>query len=233
MASSTATTAARTPPPALIRAVRLASVRMATSGAWKFARVLGALIAFWLTIAVLYLALEGHGDEVHAVIARGATWTAWLGGTVMAWWCAGDRAAVDQTDGIEDMARTYGIAPPTLAWGRVLAATTRVTALVAFSSLPIALASLAGAPTLRDGLFRLVALLPLGAFALGVGLVAGALACACGWLSPHRGRAWLTAIVLVPWTLDGLLGPSRVQVASIPGALGFLADLITRVGGGT
>jgi hypothetical protein len=219
-------------PSTLLRAVRLAGTRMATSGAWKFSRVIAALVAFWLTLAVVYLAVKGHGNEVQGVVTRAAVWIAWLGGTILAWWCAGDRAGVDRLEGIELLARIHGIDPRTLAWGRVLSATLRITALVGVTSIPVVFASLAAAPTLHDGLMRLASLAPLGGFALGVGLVAGALACGCGWFSPRRGRAWLTALVFVPWALDGVLVPTRANVASVPGMLGFLADLVTRVGGG-
>jgi hypothetical protein len=41
----------------------------------------------------------------------------------------------------------------------------------------------------------------------------------------------LIAIVLFPWSLDGMLTTSRAQVGSIPGALGYLVDLVTKVGG--
>lgn len=220
-------------PSPLLRAVRLASARMATSGAWRFSRVVASLVAFWLTLAVVYLAVKGHGHEVQGVVTRAAVWTAWLGGTILAWWCAGDRAGVDRLEGIEHLARSHGIDPNILAWGRVLSSTLRITALVAATSAPVLIASLAAAPTVRDGLMRLVSLLPLGGFALGVGLVAGALACGCGWLSPRRGRAWLTALIFVPWALDGVLVPTRANVASVPGMLGFLADLVTSAGGGT
>lgn len=219
-------------PSAISRAIRLASTRMALSGAWRFALVVGAFVAFWLTLAVVYLAVKGHGDETRGVVARAGTWIAWLPGTVLAWWCAGDRAGTDRADGIERLASIHGITPSTLAWGRLLAATLRITALVALCCLPVAVASLAAAPSMHDGLLRLASLLPLAAFSVAVGLVAGAIASGCGWLSPHRGRTWLVAIVFLPWALDGVLVPTRANVASLPGMLGFLADLVTRVGGG-
>lgn len=226
----TATTTTRPLPSALSRAVWLAGSRMAASGSWRFARVVGALVAFWLTLSVVYLAVKGHGHEVQPVVARAGTWVAWFGGTIVAWWCAGDRAGTDRSDGVEDMARIHGIAPATLAWGRLLAATVRLTALVALTCLPVALASMAAAPSLHDGLLRLASLVPLAAFSLGVGLVAGALASGCGWLSPRRGRSWLVAVVFLPWALDGVLVPTRSNVTSLPGVLGFLSDLITRMG---
>jgi hypothetical protein len=42
----------------------------------------------------------------------------------------------------------------------------------------------------------------------------------------------LTVIILLPWTLDGVLIPTRASVGSVPGLLGYLADLVTRAGGG-
>jgi hypothetical protein len=205
---------------------------MATSGSWRFARAMGAFVAFWLTLAVVYLAAKGNGHEVHSVVTRAAVWVAWLSGSVLAWWCAADRAGIDRKEGIESLARMHGIHPRTLNIARVLTATLRTAALVALSALPVAVASLAAAPTPHDGLLRLLSLLPLGAFSLAVGLVAGALACGCGWLSPRYGRTWLTVIILLPWTLDGVLIPTRASVGSVPGLLGYLADLVTRAGGG-
>ena len=226
------TSSPRPLPSPLLRAVRLASNRMTLSGSWRFARFVGAIVAFWLTISIVYLGVKGHGHEVQPVVARAGTWVAWLGGTIVAWWCAGDRAGTDRRDGIEGLAATHGITPATLALGRLLAATLRLTALVVLSCLPVALASMAAAPTVHDGLLRLASLLPLGVFGLGVGLVAGALASGCGWLSPRRGRTlvWMVAVVFLPWALDGVLVPTSSSAASLPGMLGFLADMITRMG---
>ncbi len=216
----------------IVRSIRLASACMALSGPWRAARALSVWLAFCFTSAVVYLAAKGHGHEVHSVVSRAAVWIAWLAGTILAWWAAGDRASVDRKEGIESLARIHGIDATTLAWGRTIAATCRVAALVGLATLPVAVASMASSPSLSDGLLRLLSLLPLGGFCLGVGLTAGALACACGWLSPERGRAWLLSLVVIPWALDGVLVGARANVASLPGMLGFLADLATRVGGG-
>ncbi len=213
------------------RALRLSNARLAASGSWRFAKAAGVFLSFWLTLAVAYLAAKGFGHEVHAVVARSAVWIAWVGGSAVALWSAGDRARADHVEGIALLARTHGIEPRILAASRPMAVVLRVAALVMLTCLPVAVASLAAAPTVSDALMRLVSLLPLAGFALSVGLVAGPLAGACGWLSPRHGRSWLIAIVLFPWSLDGLLTTSRVQVGSIPGVLGFLADLVTKVGG--
>jgi hypothetical protein len=213
------------------RALRLSSARLVASGSWRFAKATGFVLSFWLTLAVAYLAAKGLGHEVHAVVARTAVWIAWIGGSAVALWSAGDRAKADHLEGIDLLARTHGIGPRTLALSRLLATALRVAALVLLTCLPVAFASLAASPTVSDALMRLLSLLPLVGFALSVGLVAGPLAGACGWFSPRHGRSWLIAIVLFPWSLDGLLTASRAQVGSIPGALGYLVDLVTKVGG--
>lgn len=219
------------PASTLLRAVQLTSARMTASLSWRLARFIGGGVAVVMTLSVVYLAVAGHGDDVQGAVTRTAVWVAWLGGTLMASWCAADRAGIDRKEGIEALARLHGIGAKELAWSRLLASTLRVSALVAFSSLPVAIAAMAASPSVGVGLSRLLSLLPLGAFALGVGLTAGAVATGCGWLSPRRGRSWLIAVVIVPWSLDGLLVPTRASVTSLPGLLGWLADLITRVGG--
>ena len=216
----------------LARAVRLAGWRMATSGPWRFARGVGVLVALFFTLAVVFLGIKGHGDEVLSVTARAVTWTAWIGGSVVAWWCAGDRAAIDRNEGIADLARIHGIDDKQLAMARGVAATLRVTALVFLVGTPVALTSAAASPSLRDGLLRIAAWSALVPFSVGCGVVAGAVACACGAIAPKRGRSLFAIVVLAPWLLDGLFVGTRGDVGSLPGVLAFLADLVTRIGGG-
>lgn len=208
------------------RAYALTSARLTSSASFRLARLLGVLVALFFTLAIAYLAAKGRGYEVHGVVGRSAVWIAWLCGSLVALWCAGDRNGIDRTHGIDALARLNGISPPMLQVARVVSSTFRLARLVFLSSLPVAIASLAAAPSVRDGLFRLLSLVFLALFSLCVGLLAGALACICGSLSPRHGRAWLMALVLVPWTFDGILLKTGANMGSLPGLLGRLADLI-------
>ena len=40
----------------------------------------------------------------------------------------------------------------------------------------------------------------------------------------------LAALVLIPWALDGVFIPGRARVGSLPGLLGFVADLASQMG---
>jgi len=211
----------------------LVDARLRASGWWRFARTVGVVLAVLHTAAVIVLATNGLGHQVHSVVTRVAVLTAWFGGAAVAWWNAGNPAAADHAHGIDLLARVHGIRPQTLAFGRLCAPGLRVAALILLMSSPVLGASLASAASLNIAAWRLASVLPLVAFALSVGVVAGPIAATCGWLSPRHGRSLLFAMLVVPWSLDGMLSGSRACTRSITGMLGFVADLVTKMGGTT
>lgn len=218
------------PIPAFRRALCLGSARLVSSAPWRFAKVIGIILAISFTFATIYLSGHGLGHQVHPIVARTAVLIAWLGGAVIALWNAGDRAKADHLDGIDALARTHGIDPHALIISRFLAVALRVTALVMLTCLPVVIASIAVSPSFSDALKRTLSLLPLAGFATAVGLVTGPLAGTCGWLAPRHGRSCLAVVVFIPWFLDGLGTTSHAGSNSILGLLGTLADLVTRVG---
>jgi hypothetical protein len=198
-----------------------------------------AKAALWLSVAagvlfalfVLVLAAKGRAHEVVPVARRCALVVAWIAGTLLGAWCASDLPARDEADGVAALGARHGLGAADLGAGRALAATLAVASLVLGASLVPALAVLAVSPSWHALGRRLLALLPLAAFAAGVGVVAGALASACGAVAPRRARSLLAALIFVPWALEGALWPAHASVGSLPSLLGSLADLVVRVGG--
>ncbi|MCU0694239.1 MAG: hypothetical protein MUF54_22850, partial [Polyangiaceae bacterium] len=183
-------------------------------------------------VAAAFLAAHDRATDVHNIVRRAGVVNAWIAGGLIGWWTAGDRAAVDRAEGYEDLARTHGITPAALACARPVASTARVVLLVLLSTVPVVVFASASSSSLRLGLARLLSLLPLALFSAVVGLCTGGLGSVCGVLSPRHGRSLFAAVVFVPWAMDGMLVPTRGAVASIPGVLGFLASLVSRVGSG-
>ena len=216
----------------LFRSVQLCGWRLAESGAWRFACVGCIALSAWFALSVVYLGLKGQGLQVAGVLSRAAVVIGWYAGLIVSWWSATDRAGADQSDGVIGLARCHGLSADSMPLARALAAWARLTALVWVSTLPILIATVATAPTLALAGWRLTALVPLTLYAGGVGLVGGALASACDVASPRHGRPLLAALVLVPWSLDGVLLAGRAQAGSLPGILGFLATLAGRMGAG-
>ena len=214
----------------LLKASRLAGWRLSRSLAWKFARFFAVLVSVGFTLAVVILAVNGRTQGVHAVVGRTCVVLAWLTSPWVAWWTASDRAQVDRKEGVEDLARLHGIDATSLRWGRGIAATVRLALLVLACATPVVVATLACAPTPGAALRSLVAFVPLAGFSIGVGLVGGGLATACGVLAPSRGRTLFLATVVAPWLLDGVVTGARAGVSSIPGLLGLLADLSAGMG---
>jgi len=200
------------------------------SASWHLACAIAAILAAVHTIAIVILGVSGLGYQVHPVVTRTAILIAWLSGAVVALWNAGDRAGRDNAEGIAHLAGIRGISNKTLAISQLCAPGLGIAALILVACAPVILASLAAAPSVSDAVSRVASILPLGAFALCVGIVAGPLAGACGKLFPRHGRAWLAAVVLIPWSLDYMITASAAKVGSIPGMLGFLADLISQAG---
>lgn len=214
------------------RSVQLAGWRLAASGHWRAARALSVLVSAFFTLSVLFLALHGQGARVGNVPARAALVLAWTSGVIVAWWNATDRAAADRSDGILSLARCHGLSLASLPAARAVAASLRLSLLLMFALLPVSLASAFAAPAWPLLLSRLAAMLPLALFAVVAGLVGGALASACSALSPRHGRSLLTAVVLLPWALDGVVTAGRAGAGSLPGLLSTLASLASRMGSG-
>lgn len=214
------------------RSVQLAGWRMAASRHWRVARALSILISAFFTLSILYLALRGQGARVGNVPARAALVLAWTSGLLVASWNATDRASADRSDGILSLAQRHGLSEASLPAARAVAASLRLSALLMLALLPVALASTFAAPDWTLVLARLAALAPLALFAVAAGLVGGAVASACGALSPRHGRSLLTAIVLLPWALDGVVTAGRAGAGSLPGMLSALASLASRMGSG-
>ena len=212
--------------------MQLAGWRLAASRHWRAARALSVLISVFFTLSVLYLALRGQGARVGNVPARAALVLAWTSGALVAWWNATDRASADRTDGIASLAQCHGLSLASLPAARAVAASLRLSVLLMLALLPVALASVFAAPGMTLLLSRLAALIPLALFAVAAGLVGGAVASACGALSPRHGRSLLTAIVLLPWALDGVVTAGRAGAGSLPGMLSALASLASRMGSG-
>lgn len=214
------------------RLVQLAGWRLAASGSWKAARVIAVLLSAFFTLSILYLALRGHGARVGNVPARAALVLAWTSGIVVAWWNATDRSAADRSDGIASLARCHGLSTAPLPAARAVAASIRLSVLLLLSVLPVAVASVLASPHWPLTLWRLAALAPLTLFAVTAGLIGGALASACGAVSPRHGRSLLTAIVLLPWALDGIVTAGRAGAGSLPGLLSAIASMASRMGSG-
>ena len=213
--------------------VRLADWRLSGSGAWRAAMFLSIALSIVFTASVLYLGAKGHGSEAAGAVERSAILIAWVAGGVLSWWSATDRAGADRADGVPVLARLHGLRTDWLPAARCIVATVRLSVLVALSILPVAIASMATAPSVHLALWRLAALAPIGLYATAVGLVGGALACACGAASPRHGRSLFAALVLGPWALEGLLVASSSKLSSLPALLGFLAHVAARTGAGT
>jgi hypothetical protein len=217
---------------ALVRAVQLAGWRLAGSGAWHAAKAAALVLSVFFTASVVYLGLKGHGGQVAGALQRSSLWIGWAAGVMVAWWCATDRASADREEGVAALARLHGLRVEQFPAARGIAATVRLTVLVALALLPVAVATVATAPGVGAAAWRLSALLPLALFSGGVGLVGGGLAAACGAAAPRHGRALLASVVLVPWALEGLVVPGSARVGSLPGLLGFLAELAAQLGAG-
>lgn len=207
------------------KAVRLAAWRLTSSLSWKVARAMAVMVSVGLTLAVVVLGVKGRSDGVQSVVARACVLVAWVTMPLVAAWSAKDREGIDRADGVEELAGMHGIARGDLRVGRGLAATMRLSMLVFAATAPVLLAVVASASSLGAALQSAIAIAPLAGFALGVGVVGGGLATACGGLSPSRGRTLWLAVVLVPWMLDGVLTHARAQVGSLPGLLVLMADL--------
>ncbi len=209
----------------MVAGTRVAGWRLSRSTAWKMARFVALLAAVLFTGAVVVLGAKGHTAGIQGVVARACVVVAWLTMPLVAWWAASDRARIDRDEGMEALARIHGMDERDLAAGRVVAATVRLAVLVWCATAPVLAAVAATAPTMQAALRTVAAMVPLAGFAVGAGLMGGGLASLCGVVAPSRGRSLWAAVVLVPWMLDGMVTSARAEVSSIPGLLGFLADL--------
>jgi hypothetical protein len=214
----------------LTRCMRLTDWRIAGSGGWRVARAGAGAASVLFTLAIVYLALRGQGALTAGILGRSAVVIGWIAGLGVAWWSATDRAAADRDDGWSALARSHGLAEESLALARAATSLLRLSLLVSACMLPVVVASVAASPSWQVAGWRLAALLPVLLFALCVGVVGGAFASVCGVLSPRHGRALLAAVVLLPWALDGVFIAGRARVGSLPGLLGFLADLASQIG---
>lgn len=221
----------RPSPSSFRRALRLAEWRLRSAASWRIARAVSIVASCFFATCAVYLGVKGLGAEVAHVTARAAVAIGWIAATIVGLWNASDRASADESDGIAALAACHGAGPRELVAARAMVALVGVAALVFVCSFPPAIASIATAPAWRMALARALSLLPLLAFACGTGLV-GALASVCGAIAPRHGRSLFTALVLLPWALQTELFPSRAGVGSLPGVLGFLADLVSSVGAG-
>lgn len=215
-----------------MRAVQLSSWRLAASGSWRFARGATIALSAWFALSVVYLGLKGQGVHVAGVLGRAAIVIGWVAGVIVSWWSATDRAGADEVDGVIGLARCHGLPLEWMPLARALAAWARLFLLVLAALLPVLIATIAASPSLALVAWRSSALLPIMLYACAVGLVGGALASACGAISPRRGRSLLAALVLVPWALDGVFVGGHAHAGSLPGLLGFLATLASRMGAG-
>jgi hypothetical protein len=209
----------------MVAGTRVAGWRLSRSIAWKMARFVALLVAVVFTTAVVVLGAKGHVAGMQGVVGRACVVVAWLATPLVAWWAAGDRARIDRDEGMEALARIHGVDAHDLARGRVVAATVRLAVLVWCATAPVLVAVAATAPTMQAAWRTVEATAPLAGFAIGAGLTGGGLASLCGVIAPSRGRSLWAAVVLVPWMLDGMMSSTRAEVSSIPGLLGFLADL--------
>jgi hypothetical protein len=176
--------------------------------------------------AVVLRAVEGGSGSVRAWVELGTRWLAWVAGAPLALAIARDRITQDREDGIDTLAACRGISPAALESIRMLAAMEQVARAIGIPAVVVCGVFTAMAGSLDAALAGLRLVLAVAVFSVVAGVVVGATAAVCGRIGRRRGRSLLLAVVLGPWLLASLAGPS---VWSIPGVLNALLVFLLRL----
>ena len=214
------------------RAVRVVDYVARATVSWRVGVALSWVLGALFVGMVVFLGVRGEGGGVDGVVARAWAVVAWVCGGIVAWWWAADGDLWQRRAGLADIVAAHGVAPVWLRVARPLVAGWRVGVVMAWGTLPVALATCAVSPTLAVALGRAVGLLVWAAYCVFAGQVLGWLSVACGWLSPKHGRLWLAAVVVLPWALQSALMPQAGPWASVPAVLGAIARAVSKLGAG-
>jgi hypothetical protein len=149
------------------------------------------------------------------LVAGCLRWATWLGAGPVAL----SAARVEGEGGLTALARLAGIAPPTEALGRSLAAAWAMVLRIAGPALLLCIAGAIRSPSPAWGALALGA---TGA-AILLGAVLAALAIGCARVAPDRGRSLFLSAVLLPY----LASRGTAEGWSLPGVLALVIDVLT------
>lgn len=206
--------------------VRLLDRQVRGLPAYKFARVLSAIVALACAAAMLALVAAGQNRALFALSVQALGWASWTTGVTLGLSSAAPPRTGAANAAVEALVLQRGFTLGSFARAEFLANTLRLALLVGVPSVALGLLSVPLAESLLGASRRALACVGMLGYALLFGLTLVILARAARALAPNASRLAFTGFVLGPL----LLAELDPAFPSIPGVFAVLREQLLTAG---